>query len=599
MHRALFVGLVYFVISKNAYLHFYCKYPGSVVHLLLPLRTKPQMGVIMHLVKAIILTAIFTGSTFAEPADQVDGHFSSWKDVPRLIESTNEDNSWEQLRQLHQLTRIKLGYSNAGPQYLIHTKQEWRKWWESTGKPVSIQKEPDAKVDQKAFQMAWEFLGIKQGQPKQIVPVWIPETWTIYVTFTNGDYGGREKEVWIIDRQASSARMTKLRGDYGDDWGDWKVVLKEFDGLSPEFADQILKALCYTNRYAPAMGAEGRKNELGLYYPHSTLRLRDGKNRILWNTEGYDFSKTRPEFGDGESGRSYYFLHSFFSDQKKWKVVQKPTSEQLAPYRMFLSFCKPSFCSNVSDIVQMFGQRGGSLEKQALLEWAEKQMASTNPEMDWKLCSDEFGTSTKESVINSTRHEIQETLLEIKKIGDRLEAKQLDGNGLFKANREKEQELDRYIVKMLATKKREIEEALLRIPQPLRDLIIADDHPDDPNLKHLSAAIQAIRDQPDPKLFKQLVERMDEGTVRIRMLLKHILLNERDRLKLKPWGHKEEAIAINACIDALPVVKIHTRIDLVEILLHVNGGGSFEIEGKYGGSRIVVTLQENGYSMSR
>ena len=36
------------------------------------------------------------------------------------------------------------------------TKRKWQEWWESTGKPVSEVKKQGAKIDQEAFQMAWE-----------------------------------------------------------------------------------------------------------------------------------------------------------------------------------------------------------------------------------------------------------------------------------------------------------------------------------------------------------------------------------------------------------------------------------------------------------
>ena len=81
----------------------------------------------------------------------------------------------------------------------------------------------------------------------------------------------------------------------------------------------------------------------------------------------------------------------------------------------------------------------------------------------------------------------------------------------------------------------------------------------------------------------------------MRSLLTFIILNEHDLLELKPWGEKEEAIAIGACIDALPLAKGLSRSSLIEILLRVFGGGEIEVEGDNGGSRIAVTVLENGY----
>ena len=136
---------------------------------------------------------------------------------------------------------------------------------------------------------------------------------------------------------------------------------------------------------------------------------------------------------------------------------------------------------------------------------------------------------------------------------------------------------------MLGTQKREEEAAIASYPQPLRDLIIADEHPDDSDLKHLSEAIQAIRETPDPKLLSQLVQEIHEGTLRIRSLLNHVLLNENNLLNLKPWGEKQEAIAVGACIESL---------------LRVCGGGEIEIESKNGGRRIEVTATKNGYTLT-
>lgn len=134
-----------------------------------------------------------------------------------------------------------------------------------------------------------------------------------------------------------------------------------------------------------------------------------------------------------------------------------------------------------------------------------------------------------------------------------------------------------------------------RYPQPLRDLIAVHEHPDDPDLKHLAAAIQAIRETPNPELFAQLVQEMHEGTSRIRSLLNYILLNESDFLALRAWGTREEAIAVGACIDSLPLVKDSAEGTLVETLLRVCGGGRIEIQTKNGSTSVEVIPIETGY----
>ena len=77
--------------------------------------------------------------------DETDGHFSSWKDVPQIIDSIDPANCKTQLVQPHQLTSIKLGYPQASvclskqdhQLYMLQTKRNWEQWWETTGKPVS------------------------------------------------------------------------------------------------------------------------------------------------------------------------------------------------------------------------------------------------------------------------------------------------------------------------------------------------------------------------------------------------------------------------------------------------------------------------------
>jgi len=537
----------------------------------------------------------FVGVSFGQ---KEDGHFSSWDEVPEMIDRF-------ELEGLHKLTRVKLGYRQSSVclsdedhlRYMHQTQKRWQEWWKSTGDPISKLKDRDAKVDEDAFGVAWKFFGAKKA-PTVILPVWIPATWTLRVTFSNGDYMGREKEVWVLERKAQAARLTKLRGDYaqpvGDQigWGPWTVTLSEFAELTPEDADQVLKALCYVHRYAPPLGSEVVDDQLErLYYPHSTLHLLTGDDRILWNTEGYEFNKTEPEHLDGDSGRSYYFLRTVFSDKEKWKVLTEPTSDQLGPYRKLLSLGKPYLFDHSSEIVQLFGQCGGELEQEALFEWAEKQKAATDPNMGWELCCDDFGTGLKENVISQTRLTIQDTLMAVKEIGDR------SGEGSIEWS-DQAKELEIYIAEMLALKKREEEAELQAHPQPLRDLIAVSDHPEDPDLKHLSAAVQKIRSNPDPELFEQLVKVIDDGTVSMRRLLEYILLNDHDLLAIDPWGEDEEGVAIEACIDALPYAKKGGERDLVEMLLRQFGGGEIEFEGKEHSYSVGVERTENGYRTS-
>ena len=194
----------------------------------------------MVFTESIFFVFVLCGFVSGFPGtDETDGHFSSWKDVPQIIDSIDLANCKTQLEQLHQLTRIKLGYPQASvclskqdhQLYMLQTKRNWEQWWETTGKPVSELKSKEAKIDLKALQLARKFLGTKQ--PPSVLPVWIPKTWSLYITYSNGDYGGKETEVWIIERQTSSASMSRLRVEregaamVGQDINS----LKELDGL--------------------------------------------------------------------------------------------------------------------------------------------------------------------------------------------------------------------------------------------------------------------------------------------------------------------------------------------------------------------------------
>lgn len=557
----------------------------------------------MSLFKTIILTLTFISFISNNYSQDKDDYFSSWEEIPKIINSITAKNYSNQLNKLHQLTLIKLGFPQSSlclnevehELYMQQTKVNWEQWWEKTGNAIVNQKKLEAKVDSQAFQLAWDFLGIKETPPITIWPVWIPKNWTLYISYSNGDYFGREKEIWIINRFADGSKLTKLRGEYEKKnmhFGEWRVILSEYTNFSTEEADKILKSISYLHHYAPAENSNVPNNKLKGYYPHAKMYLRDDEDRIIWNTEGYEFSKSQLQYGDGETGRTYYFLKTIYADQEKWKEITEPSALLLAPYRKLLFFSKPYFNSEAKDITQFFSQKGTLLDWEAMIEWGKKQKASTDPNMNWQLCSDHFNTGSKNNIINFTRMEIQNTLKDIKQTGNRLlGAEKLSQNSDVK-------ELDEYITNMLNLMASENEKRLQSYPQPLRTLIIASEHPNDSDLKFLTATIQEIRNNPDPLLFSQLIKEMHEGTLKMKSLLEYILINSGGFQGLKPWGDKEELIAVNACIDALPQVKEGSEDKLIAILLRLFGGGKIEIEGKNGGKSIEVRIKKNGYSQT-
>jgi len=537
----------------------------------------------------------FTLSGLLTADETMDGHFDSWENVPKLIESITVDNHREPLQQLRQTTRIRLGWPQSladkkdRKASILTTKQSWEKWWQTTGKKIAELKKQNAKIDKAAFGMAWQFLGTTLKKPEQPMPVWIPSSWTLRVTFTNGDYIGREKELWTIKRTENDVSMTKLRGDYSQ--GEWGVSIAKHTTLPLKQADRVLKALCYLHQYAPFHADDVTDNSMKTYYPGATLSLHDGNKRLLWNVKGYDFTKTRNKIDQGESGRSYYFLRSIFPSNDSWKNLPKPSSEDLAPYRSFLSYNKPYFCSLAPDVILLFGQRGGASEWQSLINWADKQKATIAPSVEWQDLSDDFGTALKINVVNFTRREFEQTVKTIGKLGKRL--------NLNPAEITQIQSLEQNVADMLALEKKEKQADIMRHPQPLRDLIIADRHPNDSDLKHLKAAIEQIRKKPDPKLFHQLIAELDDGTTEMVSLLNYILIDAADILELAPWKRKEQATAVKACIDALPTARQMGEMDtLLQVLLRICGGGKIEVADKNGGSSVTVKITKNGYSSS-
>ncbi|MEW4453314.1 hypothetical protein AB1L30_11605 [Bremerella sp. JC817] len=564
------------------------------------------------------VTACLARVGSADPPQHVDRNGDSWERIPGIIDSISATSYREQLDELHSLTSIKLGYPQSSvnlntavhKQYMLRTKRNWQQWWKSTGEPVSAEKEQHSKVDLPAFNMGWEFFGTKNKQPDDIQPVWIPATWGLYITFTNGDYYGLVREVWIIERGDSQASLTRLRGDYFSGSADnfrrvpWDVTLKELRDFTPEKADQLLRALHYLHQYAPEVNEDVPEDSLqGLYYPYSSVQLRDGRNRVLCNTEGYEFCKSRSKYGDDKSGRTYYFLSTIFADDAKWKLVSGSPSAKLAPYHSFLSMSKPGFASNAADVIKLFGNQGGISELQAMLDWADKELAATDPEIDWEMCTNQFGAKGKDNVIWLNRTAIQETLKEIKAAIVRLEARQNSGEDvagdLFAACLVRSKELERKVDAMLALERREKEQAILRYPLPLRDLIRIYDHPGNTDWTQISAAIQAIRSKPDPKLFAQLVQAMDEESFKPERLLKTIMVNELELSEVKPWNDEQEAIAMEACIDAFPLAKDEAKESLVEILLLICGEGRIAFKTTSGGRVVEIRMTEDGYRHSQ
>lgn len=151
---------------------------------------------------------------------------------------------------------------------------------------------------------------------------------------------------------------------------------------------------------------------------------------------------------------------------------------------------------------------------------------------------------------------------------------------------------------LFEAEERKKEQRRQKFPQPLRDLVKIDEHPNDSDLLHLAKAIQQVRDKPDSQLLRQLVSEIHEGTLSMRSLLEHIMLNEHNLLKIRPWEAKKEALAVKTCIEALPLAKKSSGEDLAVIILKMCGGGEIKMQTQNRGSSITVTKTKDGYQLT-
>jgi hypothetical protein len=118
-----------------------------------------------------------------------------------------------------------------------------------------------------------------------------------------------------------------------------------------------------------------------------------------------------------------------------------------------------------------------------------------------------------------------------------------------------------------------------KLPQPLRALVEARHPRDDSDLVAYTRALEAIRKNPDPLLFQQLVERIDEDSVTIGGYLGHILLKDNFAMKLAAWQEPERLKALRATVDATPRVKTWAGLeDVVTTILLAQGGAKMHFD---------------------
>jgi hypothetical protein len=91
-------------------------------------------------------------------------------------------------------------------------------------------------------------------------------------------------------------------------------------------------------------------------------------------------------------------------------------------------------------------------------------------------------------------------------------------------------------------------------PEPLRSLLGAYHTPDDYDMLAYKAAVDRFRVKPDPKLVRQLVERLDDDAGEMSWLL-DALMDESmgsSHLGFVPWKPENKKTAIEALIDSMP-----------------------------------------------
>ena len=141
-----------------------------------------------------------------------------------------------------------------------------------------------------------------------------------------------------------------------------------------------------------------------------------------------------------------------------------------------------------------------------------------------------------------------------------------------------------------------------KYPLPLRKLLEVDDHPDDSDLVHYRNHLNAIRKNPDPRLFQQLISELDEGTLKMQSHLERILCgmfpgmpDQPGLPRLAPWQPDKRVIAVKACIDAIPEAKSNRSAEtLAVLLLRMNGGGTITVSSWDGSGGTRIEVRKNG-----
>ncbi len=154
---------------------------------------------------------------------------------------------------------------------------------------------------------------------------------------------------------------------------------------------------------------------------------------------------------------------------------------------------------------------------------------------------------------------------------------------------------------IFAREQAERAQARSKYPQPLRALVQAEEKPDDSDMVAYISALNAVRTNPDPALFHQLVTWMNEDHVKFSSYLGDILVFDDPPPELQRWKKLPRRAAARAVIEALPVIKKPSVLEEVLILvLKSQGGGKlkFSIPGTEATIDLVAKKRSEGYTLT-
>jgi len=138
-----------------------------------------------------------------------------------------------------------------------------------------------------------------------------------------------------------------------------------------------------------------------------------------------------------------------------------------------------------------------------------------------------------------------------------------------------------------------------RHPQPLRALIEAQEKPDDFDQAAYTAALQHVRANPDPKLFRQIIAAMNQDEVEFGSYLEDILGDESDLPGLAAWQPVQRQTAVRAVIEALPEARQPAGLEEVLLAILVSQGGGklkFAVPGTKAAVDLTASKAGDGFA---